>query len=347
MTGLWDPNNYYGRMGDVYIQTTLYGEEIYIKGEDNRWHEWHKKVDYGIKKWANSPDKFKHSYHPWLRSRLLQFDGTALDWHPRRQYFHHRTAWNAGTHHTLGAPVYDDLDVAWIVRHLNALAVSRGLDPYNSTVCSASSSGVSVGTCVVSETFHIERTEPNTNIEWQDPPAPKAVAPQATKQTVQDFLGSLSISLAHHADLFANLGITDLPYMESLACMSKHFLESFVATLRERGFTFMEALVLRSGLNTLRVAAHPKREAPQTSPDTIEVFLKCLSPSLACHARIFDELDINVAHLPVFAKLDADSYGEFEKELSERGVSWVDMFLIKAGLQAFAETREEPLLATG
>ena len=116
------------------------------------------------------------------------------------------------------------------------------------------------------------------------------------------------------------------------------------AALRGQRVTFVESLVVRNALNALRHSAHPQPEIVE-DPQSIEAFLTRLHPKLARHALVFHELEVDVTHFPVLAQLDADSYAEFEDTLSANDLTWVEIFLIKAGIQDYAEARQEPLLA--
>ena len=112
-----------GTQGDVWVTTVPGYENVYIRGEDDRWNVWHKSVDYGQKRYCNDSKKFLHSYHPWLRDRLLQVNGIDLGWHPRRLYISHRQSWNA--RRSSGYPEYDSLDSVTIARYVKAVHLPR------------------------------------------------------------------------------------------------------------------------------------------------------------------------------------------------------------------------------
>ena len=143
------------------------------------------------------------------------------------------------------------------------------------------------------------------------------------------------MSLSRHTHLLTNLGITDMGYVDSLAHMPKRSLDEFVALLQERGFSFMEALVLRNALGDRRRASSPHPE-PRVEPTSIETFLARLRPSMAHHAPIFDEFGIELTHIPVLALLGDESYMEFERALSAKGLSWIDAFILQVGIQEHA-----------
>ena len=117
------PNSGCGTQGDVWVTTVPGYENVYIRGEDDRWNVWHKSVDYGQKRYCNDSKKFLHSYHPWLRDRLLQVNGIDLGWHPRRLYISHRQSWNA--RRSSGYPEYDSLDSVTIARYVKAVHLPR------------------------------------------------------------------------------------------------------------------------------------------------------------------------------------------------------------------------------
>ncbi|KAM5535863.1 hypothetical protein V8D89_010481 [Ganoderma adspersum] len=134
--GAASPNSGCGTQGDVWVTTIPGYENVYIRGEDDKWNMWYKTIDYGQKRYCNDSNKFLHSYHPWLRDRLLQFNGTDLGWHPRRLYYSHRQSWNAKR--PTGYPEYDSLDSMTIARYVKAVHLPRpalfgGVQPTAST----------------------------------------------------------------------------------------------------------------------------------------------------------------------------------------------------------------------
>ena len=94
--------------------------------------------------------------------------------------------------------------------------------------------------------------------------------------------------------------------------------------------TFMESLVLRHALNALRGESPPALAPSDSGPDTIAAFLERVGgPAMARHVPTFAELGVDVVHLPVLARLDAESYGEFEEALIQKGLTWVERFLVR------------------
>ncbi len=121
--GAASPNSGSGSQGDVWVTTIPGYENVYIRGEGDEWNIWHKSVNYGHKKYVNDRNKFLHSYHPWLRDRLLQFNGTDLGWHPRRMFNHHRLSWNVK--HPSGHHDYESLDSVAVARYVKAVHLPR------------------------------------------------------------------------------------------------------------------------------------------------------------------------------------------------------------------------------
>ena len=80
-------------------------------------------------------------------------------------------------------------------------------------------------------------------------------------------------------------------------------------------------------------------------PTSIETFLARLRPSMAHHVHIFNELGVDLTHIPVLAQLGDESYMEFERALGAKGLNWIDTFIVKVGIQDYVHTRQEPLLA--
>lgn len=150
--------------------------------------------------------------------------------------------------------------------------------------------------------------------------------------TYERFLASLPSPLTHQEDTLKELGVTSLAYLESFATAPTSLLSEMTAELQTHGFTFMEALILRDGLASLRPPRRVFGEQPQM-PESVEAFLDALQPSMACHAPMFQELGIGTAHLPILARFDAALYAEFEETLRARGLSWADRFLIKVALK--------------
>ncbi|RPD57071.1 hypothetical protein L227DRAFT_237852 [Lentinus tigrinus ALCF2SS1-6] len=386
----------YGRIGDIWVNKAVGEENIWIKtGVDTcQWNVWHKKIDYGTKKWNNSQMKFRHSYHPWLQDRLLQFSGTALGWFPRRQYHYHRSSWNQDklTRGYLNAPTYDELDVAWVARHIWSSVPPAVPDEGTHTITLSSASEVTGGLPASESPDSLvmtEKLEPQLSVPLppqnkrrysgsvveetackrrrsQDEgsispirelpphiqsrpasalPPPPLPPPMLTEAfNLEQYLAALPLSLSQHTHIFATLGFTERVYFDSVALIPKHFANEVIATLRERGLTFMETLVFRNALNTIRRSAPVQQTTTRTEPDNIRTFLAGLCPPLERCAPIFHDLGIDVAHIPVLSQLDAESYLEFEKTLEEADVTWVEVLLIRAGVKGLAEGRHEPLL---
>ncbi|KAH9897734.1 hypothetical protein C8Q73DRAFT_682395 [Cubamyces lactineus] len=154
----------------------------------------------------------------------------------------------------------------------------------------------------------------------------------SSPQTIDEFLAGLSFSLTHREHTLKELGVTSLAYLESFAGAPPPLLSEMTAELQAQGFKFMEALILRNGLTSLRPPRRVFGEQ-RRSPVSVEAFLDALQPSMVHHATLFQELGIETAHLPILARLDAASYAEFEETLRARGLSWADRFLIKVALK--------------
>ncbi|KAI0334072.1 hypothetical protein GY45DRAFT_1318942 [Cubamyces sp. BRFM 1775] len=150
--------------------------------------------------------------------------------------------------------------------------------------------------------------------------------------TYEGFLASLPSPLTHQEHTLEELGVTSLSYLESFATAPPSLLSEMTAELQEHGFTFMEALILRNGLTSLRPPRRVFGEQPRL-PESVEAFLDALEPSMAHHAPMFHELGIETTHLPILARFDAASYAEFEETLRVKGLSWADRFLIKVALR--------------
>ncbi|KAI0714878.1 hypothetical protein C8Q76DRAFT_439890 [Earliella scabrosa] len=364
-------DNQIGRIGDVWIGTSEGAQGIYIKGKDNRWHAWCRRNKYYRK--PRHSAKFKNSYHPWLRRRHLEFNGSsAVGWYHRSMDKHHQSSWIQNQVTFNNASSYDHLEVPWIARFV---AGSISLDPGQldtDSQSSASQSGANAtnerssagsGRGHASESHSLqpslkrERSEsPGVLLPAKRPRVvsiasspSRVIQSQATQDplahpgaegTVASFLDGLPMSLSRHAHLLLTLGITELSYVDSLSCMPKQYLDKFVVLLQERGFTFMETLVLRNALGDRRRAASPSphadHEGPRGGPLDIETFLARLRPSMAHHAPIFDEFGIELTHIPVLALLGDESYMEFERALSAKGLSWIDAFILKVGIQEHA-----------
>ncbi|KAI1793086.1 hypothetical protein LXA43DRAFT_1002722 [Ganoderma leucocontextum] len=121
--GAASPDARSGSQGDVWVTTIPRYENVYIRGESDQWNVWHKTINYGEKRYCNDEKKFLHSYHPWLRDRLLQFNGTDLGWHRRRFFNHHRVSWN--TTRASGHPEYESLDSVAVARYMKPLHLPR------------------------------------------------------------------------------------------------------------------------------------------------------------------------------------------------------------------------------
>ncbi|KAI0368874.1 hypothetical protein BV20DRAFT_968661 [Pilatotrama ljubarskyi] len=157
-------------------------------------------------------------------------------------------------------------------------------------------------------------------------------SPDVATTDIDRFLRTLSPPLPHCEHALKDLGIASIAYLESFAAAPESLLSQFTAKLQEQGLKFMEALILRTGLGTLR----PKErmgERPSASPNSVKAFLSALRPSMAQHAELFEELGVDTVHLPILAQLDAAPYAEFEQTLRSRGLSWADCFLIKVALK--------------
>ncbi|KAI0748857.1 hypothetical protein C8Q74DRAFT_376451 [Fomes fomentarius] len=153
------------------------------------------------------------------------------------------------------------------------------------------------------------------------------------EQTIEQYLTGLPMSLAHHTQLLATLGITDLSYFRSLSCLPRPAVDEAIAALQQHGITFLESLVLRTALHALcRNSPHPSD--PHVEPRAnIATFLANLHPHMGRHAPVFTELGIAVDNIPVLVQLDTNSYAEFEHALSAKGLTWVEVFLLKARIQ--------------
>ncbi|TFK84414.1 hypothetical protein K466DRAFT_665177 [Polyporus arcularius HHB13444] len=382
-------NPYCGRIGDVWVNTAVGEENIWIKAEGPSWNLWHKKVNYGTKKWNDSALKFRHSYHPWLPERLLQFSGPTLGWFPRRQYRAHRSSWDQdiATRGCLNLPTYDELDVPWIARHISSRVLPEA--PPNGDVHNRNppASSALVG-CLPSESPDIAVTvksdlqsfsqnqdkkrrsddpvldprkrprpqdekpsslvrDPPPHIEPRSPAPSPSPSPSPSPPAVFDleqYLTALPLSLSQHAHIFAALGFSENAYFDSLALMPKRFCDEAIAILRERGLTFMETLVFRNALNSIRRSAPARQTATRPQLESVRTFLAWLCPPLERRAPIFEDLGIDATHIPVLAQLDRDSYTEFEDTLKEKGATWVEVFMINAGIRSLCDERQEPLL---
>ncbi|KAI0720037.1 hypothetical protein C8T65DRAFT_23986 [Cerioporus squamosus] len=376
-----------GRVGDVWVTKADGEENIWIKTEGHSWNVWHKRVDYGAKKWNDSPVKFQHSYHPWLRDRLLQFSGSTLGWFPRSQYHQHRHSWNNDktTRVCLNAAAYDALDVPWIARHISSLVLPATPDATHSRTSWPSSSSTANGVPPSEDPDLIVTAEPDSKLSIRakrrrsasaveddarkrpcppgetssnparDPPPHipmRSLAPVSAPVPpppppgfdLEQYLAALPMSLSEHVHLFAALGFTDRAHFDSVALMPQRFSDKVIATLRERGLTFMGTLVLRNALNTIRRTAAAEQTSARADPDSIRTFLARLCPLLERHAPIFHDLGIEVIHIPVLAQLDTDAYAEFENTLMEKGLTWLEVFMISTGTKSFVQGRQEPLL---
>lgn len=158
------------------------------------------------------------------------------------------------------------------------------------------------------------------------------------------FLGSLPLSLSHHAAIFTAVGITNRDHFRLLAQLPKRSLDIFFTTVREHGLSFMESLVLRSALNGLRQSSEDSQGRVDVT--TIEAWLEQIAPSMGRHAQVFRDLGIDFVHIPVLAQLDAETFQEFENALDTAGVAWIDRFVITAKIRddGRLDVRQEPLL---
>lgn len=175
--------------------------------------------------------------------------------------------------------------------------------------------------------------------------APEASdAPPDLVASIDSFLDNLPLPLSHHSGVFAAVGIANMDHFHLLAQLPKRSLDQFVAVVRERGLSFMESLVLRSALNGLRQpSADPQARA---EPMTIEEWLRQVGPCMVRHAKVFGDLGIETAHIPVLAQLDAESFQEFENALNTAGLAWIDRFAIAAKIRDDTppNVKQEPLI---
>ncbi|KAI0714885.1 hypothetical protein C8Q76DRAFT_795703 [Earliella scabrosa] len=376
-----------GRMGDVWITTTEdKAGRIYIKGEGNRWYKWRRKNKYR-KKTTKDPAKFKYSFHPWLRNRRLEYNGnSAIGWYLPRAHTQHQSTWAQKRADFNKTTSYHKLEVSWIARHIATSVPSFSGDAdtdepesnasQSSSADSEQSSESSEHASVTEESvsddplpahppIKRERSEspaapvrakrareegvspiPSLPLATQSH-APRASSALPAQRTVVAFLDGLPMSLSRHTHLLTTLGITDMGYIDSLSHMPKRSVDEIVALLQERGFSFMEALVLRNALGDRRRASslHPEHGEPRVEPTSMETFLARLRPSMAHHVHIFDELGVDLTHIPVLAQLGDESYAEFERALGAKGLTWIDAYIVKVGIQEYAHARQEPLLA--
>ncbi len=192
--------------------------------------------------------------------------------------------------------------------------------------------------------------DPPPHIKPRPAPAPAPApspSPSPSSPAVFDleqYLTALPLSLNQHAHIFAALGFSENAYFDSLALMPKRFCDEAIATLRERGLTFMETLVFRNALNSIRRAAPARQSATRPQLESVRTFLAWLCPPLERRAPIFEDLGIDATHIPVLAQLDRDSYTEFEDTLKEKGAMWVEVFMINTGIRSLFDERQEPLL---
>ena len=108
------PGDSDGRLGDVWIDLTWEDPSIYIKSAATPpWNPWRKKIK------MSKTERLKHSVHPWLRQRFLQFDGTTLVWHHRHKLKDHRKAWDAKEEKKSRlVPPYTVLHIGWIAHYM-------------------------------------------------------------------------------------------------------------------------------------------------------------------------------------------------------------------------------------
>ncbi|PIL31348.1 hypothetical protein GSI_06046 [Ganoderma sinense ZZ0214-1] len=145
------------------------------------------------------------------------------------------------------------------------------------------------------------------------------------------FLSSLPLPLSHHVAVFTAVGVTNRDHFRLLARLPKPDLDKFLTTVRERGLSFMESLVLRCALNGLRQPSEAVQA--QGGPTTIEAWLEQMGPSMAHHAHVFRDLGIDIEHVPVLAQLDPETFQEFENALDAAGLTWIERFVITAKIR--------------
>ncbi|KAI0673792.1 hypothetical protein C8Q78DRAFT_1076763 [Trametes maxima] len=152
-------------------------------------------------------------------------------------------------------------------------------------------------------------------------------------QDVAEFLRSLPVPMTHRGRILGELGVTSMAYLKSFAAAPQALLGDLTLKLQERGFTFMEALILRNGLSALH---HEEQNAPQppTKAQSVNAFLTGLRPSMTCHMPVFKALGVDDVHLPILEQLDSPSYEEFDHALRSKEVPWADRFLIKIALKS-------------
>ncbi|KAI0748855.1 hypothetical protein C8Q74DRAFT_376351 [Fomes fomentarius] len=347
------PANTCGLMGDVWIMARrlqVFQENIYIKCTDNTWTPWLRWIPQENKKGEGSKENIRQSHHPWLHRRFLQFDGTILEWNTVAMYKKSLQAWNA-QRHVASERKYENLPVGWIARyivarrHIDAVSGAASEPPQTPSRGTASTLEYmdnpvpNVLSTEASSTSLIPKRARSDSLPSQlEQRSPKRarrgdddIDTQRDQgdQTIEQYLTGLPMSLAHHTQLLATLGITDLSYFRSLAGLTRPVMDEAMTALQQHGITFLESLVLRTALHARRRTSAPHVE----SHATMAAFLAHLHPHMGRHAPAFEELGIAVGAIPVLAQLDGDSYAVFERALSAKGLTWVEALFLKAGIQ--------------
>ncbi|KAI0334071.1 hypothetical protein GY45DRAFT_1295984 [Cubamyces sp. BRFM 1775] len=152
--------------------------------------------------------------------------------------------------------------------------------------------------------------------------------------TVNDFLAGLPTKPTHHSTTFTALGVTTYDHLVALSALPKTAQEEFYKELQARGLSFVETLVLRSALNSLRESSPDPLAGNYSTHRGMEIFLSQICPPMARHAAVFKELGVDGLHLPALSRLDAESYAIFEGQLAMKDVPWVECLLFSTAIAA-------------
>ncbi len=215
----------------------------------------------------------------------------------------------------------------------SSLAQTTGLSIFAPPSGFFSSAGTSVSAPISPSAFFGPAAQALVSRTVFDPQNAFSTAAVTTaRPDMSQFLASLPLPVTRHEPVLGALGIRSMKYLKSFADAPPSVLSKLTSKLQEQGFTFMEALVLRDGLSSLRDEAAAAVPQP-AAPESVHAFLAAMKPSMARHTPVFAALGIDVAHLPILARLDAAPYGEFEQALLAKGVPWADAFLIEVALK--------------
>ena len=123
------------------------------------------------------------------------------------------------------------------------------------------------------------------------------------------------------------LGITTYDHLVALSALPKTAQEEFYKELQARGLSFVETLILRSALNSMRESSPQLPGGIYSTHGSMETFLNQICPPMARHAAALKGLGVDGLHLRALARLDSESYAVFEGQLAMKEMPWVECLL--------------------